>query len=222
MKRLIDFLVCVCIINIMCTKEKQSTEIEGSYTEDTTEVLAAPAPPTYYFIKTFTCGDTTIAEIIEITTNPDSLYQPEGYSQVTLTELHNMGYLSPSESEVEAKKQGTWQGEDIRGGLHVASWIYTEYVFNYTFKRVYCSSKTYRDWNCPGPCYVSDKTYRDWYNLVHSCPQNGMWCYNWGWAKTCSYSVMYPSSATFRWDQLGIHKFSSGGTYYNTHAYKTW
>lgn len=182
----------------------------------------------YYFIKQYsgTSDESTldtVAEIVEICTIDDSIITPSGFTEVTLTWLHNNGYKSCTEAEEDAAQNNDIT-EDLTDGYYKSSWINRTYYFAVIqWKRVYCGSSTKRSWYMPGGNYLITETrYTNNLILVNHWPSGGGWGYSWGWSKSHTYVCQYPNGSTFLWHQEGSHKWSSGGNSTQTQIERSW
>lgn len=140
---------------------------------------------------------------------------PEGYEPITLEEIHEKGYLSPSEARTEAEKQGYIDKKED-GEKGCGSWISAEYVPQQPLKRVYCGSYTSRSF-WPGKLFLRCQTKR-----------SGQWVYDSGpywtcvWYTSAGYSATYPKTVSFVWDQYGWHRWAHGQTPVESHVYRVW
>ncbi len=78
------------------------------------------------------------------------------FTQVTLDQLHGMGYLTPSENLAQAQQAGFYD-EIALDGWYGASYINASYSGAY-LKRVQPGAKVWRDWTNPG-----------WMSLKQNC-----------------------------------------------------
>ena len=182
----------------------------------------------YYFIKEDLFSNPnadidTLAEIIEICTTEDSISTPSGFTEVTLSWLHDHGYKSCSEAEEDAAQNNDID-EDLTDGYYKSSWINRIYYYAVVqWKRVYCGSKTSRSWYMPGKNYLNTLTrYKESLIIVNHWPYGGGWGYRWGWSISHTYVCQYPVAASFLWRQNGSHKWSSGGPSYQSLIERTW
>lgn len=183
----------------------------------------------YYFIKEYPPPEEqqnefdTIAEIIEICTTDDSISTPSGFTQVSLTWLHNNDYKSCSEAEEDAAQNNDID-EDLTDGYYKSSWLNRTYYYAVIqWKRVYCGSSTTRSWSMPGPCYCRTETrYRPELLLANKWPYYQFWGYAWGWRKSHSYVCQYPATSSILWRQIGNHKWNSNPSYTTTLIERTW
>ncbi len=101
-------------------------------------------PHIHYFVKTNEEG----LAIFEIWGKPDiEKLEREGYQKTTKEDIHNQGYLTPSESEVEAEQSGVIdKGDDKAYGY--SSWI------RLVSGQIEAGSKTSRLFYAPGPLWL--------------------------------------------------------------------
>ncbi|MEO0087527.1 MAG: hypothetical protein ABIK90_05600 [candidate division WOR-3 bacterium] len=174
-----------------------------------------PQDTIFYFIKEFPNEEyesgliTNVVAIIEVITSSQDtsfLEIPAGFRYVTLEELHNMGILSPSESQdTTSLGELDFYVEDRRqyqGDKWAVSWIRGTYVSQTPLKCIYCGSETYREW-WPGRLWLRGYTYRNGWLVYDSGPIR-----KWGWSIKCVYRATYPQSTVFHWCQEGFHRWN--------------
>jgi hypothetical protein len=166
-----------------------------------------PNDSVFYYILNETEG----VSIVEIWGTPDpEIMEEYGYEEVTIEDIHNAGYLTPSESEVEADKNGDIDSGDEEG-CGYSSWINTGYSGNN--KKIEAGSSTTRS-PFPGSlaisCTLYVYSYQQGYIPFNWHPINGGWYTTWGWKTYKSFTHTYSTSTT--WKQRGHHHW---GDQYN-------
>ncbi|MCS7250366.1 MAG: hypothetical protein N2323_02105 [candidate division WOR-3 bacterium] len=170
----------------------------------------------YYLYESTDENGNPFAIIVEIWSDKPTSPGDE-FKQVTVEELHNKGYRTPSESEADAQVKDEHEHTD--GGY--SSWIYCGYR-NWD-KYVECGSRTSRSW-WPGFLGLEATTMRQ--RLDRPGPRERVsyhfwetWGYHTKWIYTC----IYPSDYMYRWEQYGAHWFNSRrNPIYRSYAEAIW
>lgn len=171
----------------------------------------------YYLYESMDENGNPIAIIVEIMgDNPSS--PGNEFTKVTLEELHNKGYRTPSESEADAQIKDEQEVTD--GGY--SSWIYTGY--RGWDKYVECGSKTSRS-VLPGDLGLEAITYRTQLERRQRPRERVSYHYHttWGWYTKWIYTCRYPSEDIYKWEQEGYHWFNSRrNPIYRTYVWAIW
>jgi hypothetical protein len=184
-----------------------------------TSSLIAQSEDIYYYLYEYTDEDgNKVAIIIEMATdNPTS--PGSEFSEVTADEIHQKGYLTPSESQKQAKiidehtdQAGGFWGSYVNYGNTQDQW-----------KWVDCGSFTGYTSAIVGPVYVRGSTWRqDW-----PPPSNPILVYELSisrqatWVKV-QYHYEYGNPVTFQWTQKGQHHWGNPNNMEHSQASAIW
>ncbi len=176
-----------------------------------------PAESVHYYMLSETEG----VSILEIWGTPDPEFIEEyGCDEVTIDDIHKEGYLTPSESEAEAEKNGDIDKGDEEG-CGYSSWINTGYSGNN--KKIEAGSKTTRS-VIPGSlaisCTLYVYSYQQGYIPFNCHPPNGGWYNTWGWNTSKTFTHTYSSS--FTWRQRGHHHWGDPNNQKTTQVIKSY
>lgn len=163
----------------------------------------------YYLYETVDSIGNEIAIIFEIRSdNPSS--PGDEFLKVGKEELHNKGYLTPTESEQKAREDGYIDEGylDLDRVYGYCSWIDTGHTPT-GMKWVRCGSRTSRPWYNPGLMYVACSPLcalwipsrphgpmRLVYQREHS---------TWGWYTSLTYYTEYSPGLRYIWWQIEWH-----------------
>ncbi|MEO0105492.1 MAG: hypothetical protein ABIK59_05510 [candidate division WOR-3 bacterium] len=165
----------------------------------------------YYLYETTDSIGNKIAIIFEIRSdNPSS--PGDEFLQVSKEELHNKGYLTPTESEQKAREDGYIDEGylDLDRVYGYCSWIDTGHTSTGR-KWVKCGSRTSRPWYRPGSLYVACSTFCIRWTPPQP-PGPPVLVYHdehptWGWYTSLTYYEEYLEPRI--WWQIGWHHWGN-------------
>jgi hypothetical protein len=126
---------------------------------------------------------------------------PEGFTSVTLSELNDMGFDSPSEVYEAALDDSTAWPVSTPNGWHYAN--YFQKLSDPFMKRICCGSRIWRDW--PGPMGLACKTWcrRNGSGQPYAMVRDQLRIVRWGFGLNSYGRWAYPRSLTMDWKQEG-------------------
>jgi len=165
-----------------------------------------PGPSkTHYFVN-------PAEGIAEVVLPADATYDLSNspWKEVTLDDLHQMGYLSPSEYEEQAMAEGAMWWQEETDGTRESRW-YTIGTGSGGLKWVQTGAKSERVWTWPGRTYAKTSMYRDG-QFVTSTTVN--WALAWC-AKAVSWQYKWYDGTGHWWDNQTEHWYGSSWIYGN-------